>query len=215
MLWLIPLVATLTSVVFFRSSPDDQSLVGRVLVSAHGVTIAAFFVGAMSVYWSNLSRADFAIPFCIGLLLPVALMIFSFFKFQTGKDFNASAKQDQQSFDESRGVILEGDAAREVAEMCGAKDDSKGWRISSSDIKSLEKELAPLLADDLRRVRANASPHQYYRQYASGTFANRDAIFVNGFHESHLSTFNDTSWQTRPRVHPRQREPFLFRPRVN
>jgi hypothetical protein len=82
MLWLIPLVATLTSVVFFRSSPDDQSLVGRVLVSAHGVTIAAFFVGAMSVYWSNLSRADFAIPFCIGLLLPVALMIFSFFKFR-------------------------------------------------------------------------------------------------------------------------------------
>ena len=111
---------------------------------------------------------------------------------------NTPAKLGQPSFDESRGVILEGDAAREVAGMCGAKDDSKGWRISPSDIKSLEKELAPLLADDLKRVRANASPHQYYRQYASGTFANRNAIFVNGFHESHLSTFNDTSWQSRP-----------------
>ena len=80
---------------------------------------------------------------------------------------NTPAKLGQPSFDESRGVILGGDAAREVAGMCGAKDDSKGWRISPSDIKSLEKELAPLLADDLKRVRANASPHQYYRQYAS------------------------------------------------
>jgi len=110
----------------------------------------------------------------------------------------ASIKQDQLLFDPSHGVILEGDAARHMAEMCGAEDDSKQWIISLSAIKSVEQELAPLLANDLKRVRSSAVPNQYYRQYAAGTFANRETIFVNGFHESHLSTFNDASWRNRP-----------------
>ena len=104
---------------------------------------------------------------------------------------------DESLFDAARGAILEGAAGREMAEMWGANDSSKEWKISPSDIKSLEKELAPLLADDLTRVGSSASPNRYYRQYTAGTFANRDAISVNGFHQSYLSTFNDASWLSR------------------
>jgi hypothetical protein len=45
-------------------------------------------------------------------------------------------------------------------------------------------------------IRPAATPYQYYRQYAAGKFEKLDAIFINGFHESHLSTFNDTGWRS-------------------
>jgi hypothetical protein len=34
---------------------------------------------------------------------------------------------------------------------------------------------------------------RYYRQYATGRLGNRRAIFVNGFHESQLSSLPDAS----------------------
>jgi hypothetical protein len=92
--------------------------------------------------------------------------------------------QNQPTFDETRGVILEGDAARELVERCGTIE----WnRLSSADINHLDQELAPLLAADLKRAGSGATPHEYYRQYAAGRIGKWDAIFVNGFHESYFS----------------------------
>jgi hypothetical protein len=113
------------------------------------------------------------------------------------KSERASAVRDQQTFDESHGALLKGDAAREMAEMCGAKSESKEWKVAPIDIRNLEQELAPLLTADLKQVGSSATPNQYYRQYAAGQFEMRDAIFVNGFHESYLSSLKDTSWQHR------------------
>ena len=66
-----------------------------------------------------------------------------------------SAKQDKRVFDESRGAILEGDAAHDLVERCGGAADPKGWQIAHADIKDLENELAPLLATDLKHVGSN------------------------------------------------------------
>lgn len=78
------------------------------------------------------------------------------------------------------------DAARELVEQCGGTIGPKN-RLSAPDIKQLDEELAPLLAADLKRAGSGATPHDYYRQYAAGRIGNRDAIFVNGFHEAHFS----------------------------
>lgn len=112
----------------------------------------------------------------------------------------ASAIPNQPTFDETRGVILEGDAARELVELCGGTNESKR-RLSSADIKHLDRELAPLLAVDLKRAGSDATPDEYYRQYAAGRIGKWDAIFVNGFHQSYLSDFSSTSeyatWQNQ------------------
>jgi len=105
----------------------------------------------------------------------------------------ASSPHNPQTFDETRGVILEGDEGRELAEECGGTAESKA-RLSSadikhleSDIKNLDRELAPLLTEDLRSAGSSATPRQYYRQYAVGKLDKWDAIFVNGFHESYFN----------------------------
>lgn len=98
----------------------------------------------------------------------------------------ASALPNQPTFDETRGVILEGDAARDLVEQCGGTYESKR-RLSSADIKLLDQELAPLLAVDLKRAGSDATPDEYYRQYAAGRIGKWDAIFVNGFHQSEFS----------------------------
>ena len=104
----------------------------------------------------------------------------------TGKYARASAVKNRPTFDETRGVILEGDAARELVEQCGGTVEPKN-QLSSADIKQLDQELAPLLAADLKRAGSRATPHEYYRQYAAGRIGKWDAIFVNGFHESYFS----------------------------
>jgi hypothetical protein len=113
----------------------------------------------------------------------------------TGKSAGAPAMQGEQSFDANRGVILEGDAAREMAIMCGAQTESNGLKPAPKDVKDLEQELAPLLAGDLKQVGSDASPRQYYRQYAAGKLETRDAIVINGFHESYLSSVKDANWR--------------------
>lgn len=104
----------------------------------------------------------------------------------TRKHERALAVQNQPTFDETRGVILEGDAARELVEQCGGTVEPKK-QLSSADIKHLDQELAPLLAADLKRAGSGATPQEYYRQYAAGRIGKWDAIFVNGFHESYFS----------------------------
>jgi hypothetical protein len=101
-----------------------------------------------------------------------------------------------QLFDPTRGVLLRGAQGQEVAEMCGASAKSKSWEVSSSDIESVEQQLAPLLAVDLRNTGSKELPRQYYRQYATGRLGKFHAIFVNGFHEDHvLSAPDKSSWQ--------------------
>lgn len=104
----------------------------------------------------------------------------------TGEYAQASPVRNQPTFDEARGVILEGNAARELVEQCGGTIESKG-QLSTVDIKLLDAELAPLLAADLKRAGSGASPHEYHRQYAAGRIGKWDAIFVNGFDESYFT----------------------------
>jgi hypothetical protein len=63
--------------------------------------------------------------------------------------------------------------------------------VTSPEIESLEQRLAPLLATDLKNTGSKALPRQYYRQYATGQLGKYHAIFVNGFHENHLSSNPD------------------------
>jgi len=107
-----------------------------------------------------------------------------------------SSGNPSQIFDPNRGVLLQGAQGQEVAEMCGASPKSKSWEVTSSEIESVEQRLAPLLAFDLRNTGSKELPRQYYRQYASGRLRKFHAIFVNGFHEDHLSSTADkSSWQ--------------------
>jgi hypothetical protein len=101
-----------------------------------------------------------------------------------------------QLFDPARGVVLTGTQGHDVAEMCGASPNSKSWEVSSPEIESLEQQLAPLLAADLRNTGSKALPRQYYRQYATGQLGKFHAIFVNGFHQGYLSSDSDqSSWR--------------------
>ena len=105
--------------------------------------------------------------------------------------------QDRQILDGSRGAVLQGDDARQLVERCGGTPESNGRDITPADIYDLEQELSPLLAADLKEVRSSGTPHQYYRQYAAGKLEGRDAIFVNGFHETYLADVKDANWQHR------------------
>ena len=63
-----------------------------------------------------------------------------------------SSGNPSQHFDPTRGVLLQGAQGQEVAEMCGASPKSKSWEVTSSEIESVEQQLAPLLAGDLRNT---------------------------------------------------------------
>jgi hypothetical protein len=73
-----------------------------------------------------------------------------------------SSSNPSQLFDPTRGVLLQGAQGQEVAEMCGASPKSKSWEVTSSEIESIEQQLAPLLAGDLRNTGSKELPRQYY-----------------------------------------------------
>jgi hypothetical protein len=99
-------------------------------------------------------------------------------------------------FDPTHEVVLSGAEGRSVADACGGTSSSTSWAPKSDDIDQLERTLAPLLAADLRNSGSTSVPRQYYRQYATGRLGLRRAIFVNGFHESHLSfASNEPNWR--------------------
>jgi hypothetical protein len=101
-----------------------------------------------------------------------------------------------QLFDPTHGVILSGSEGKSVAEACGGASTTTGRALTPIDIGRLERQLAPLLAADLRNVGSSAVPRQYYRQYATGRLGQRPAIFVNGFYESYLLSAGDvTNWR--------------------
>jgi hypothetical protein len=82
MFWLAPVIAMAISVVYFKRSPKDQPLAQRLLVSAHGVVIAAIYLCALYVWWSGSSRESYGRPYAIAFMVPVALIAVSFWKFR-------------------------------------------------------------------------------------------------------------------------------------
>jgi hypothetical protein len=103
----------------------------------------------------------------------------------------ATLEDAAQFFDPTHGVVLSGPEGRAVADDCGGTPSSTSWALKFDDIDRLERTLAPLLAADLRNSGSTAVVRRYYRQYATGRLGNRRAIFVNGFHESQLSSLPD------------------------
>jgi hypothetical protein len=99
-------------------------------------------------------------------------------------------------FDPTHAVILSGSEGKAIAEACGGASGQVSRALTPIDIDRLERQLAPLLAADLRNNGSTAEPRQYYRQYATGRLGQRPAIFVNGFHESHLlSAMDANNWR--------------------
>jgi hypothetical protein len=108
----------------------------------------------------------------------------------------ATAADPAQPFDPTHGVILSGSEGKVIAEACGGTSSAARSTLTPIDIGRVERQLAPLLAEDLRNSGSTAVPHQYYRQYASGHLGPRSAIFVNGFHESpFLSSEKESNWR--------------------
>jgi hypothetical protein len=102
-----------------------------------------------------------------------------------------------QLFDPTHRVLLSGPEAQSIADACGGTSKSTSWRLEFDDIDRVERTLAPLLAADLRNSGSTAVVRQYYRQYATGRMGSRRAIFINGFHESHIdSAANEASWRS-------------------
>jgi hypothetical protein len=112
----------------------------------------------------------------------------------------APAGDSAQTFDPTHGVILSGLEGRSVADACSGKPTSASWALKFDDIDRVERTLAPLLAADLKNIGSNALVREYYRQYATGYLDHRRAIFVNGFHESQLSSLADRSLWLRTAV---------------
>jgi len=99
-------------------------------------------------------------------------------------------------FDPTHGVILSGSEGKAIAEACGGTSSAARSALTPIDIGRVERQLAPLLAEDLKNSGSTAVPHEYYRQYASGNLGPRSAIFVNGFHESpFLSSGTEANWR--------------------
>jgi heme/copper-type cytochrome/quinol oxidase subunit 4 len=79
---MVPLSALAVSVAYYRNSPTTQPVLLRLLASAHGVSIALLW--SLMLFWIAQSQdaAWRLTAFECLLLLPVALIIVSFFVFQ-------------------------------------------------------------------------------------------------------------------------------------
>jgi hypothetical protein len=108
----------------------------------------------------------------------------------------ATSEDVAQIFDPAHAVILGGSEGKAIAHACGGTPGAMRSTLTPIDIGRVERQLAPLLAADLRNSGSTAVPRQYYRQYASGRLGARSAIFVNGFHESLLlSDGEESDWR--------------------
>jgi hypothetical protein len=126
-------------------------------------------------------------------LRPVLLITCAF---ATSSALATTAQDAGQLFDPTHGVILSGSEGKAIADACGGTSSTTSRALTPIDIGGLERQLAPLLAADLRNSGSTAMPRQYYRQYASGRLGSRSAIFVNGFHESLLlSAGEESNWR--------------------
>lgn len=83
--WLTPFMTTVISIVYFTTSPRTQSILPRLLASAHGLSIAVLYLCALSVHWVGKASPDYEMPFYFLSLLPLFLIIGSFFLFRGRK----------------------------------------------------------------------------------------------------------------------------------
>lgn len=84
--WLLaPVLALVISIVYFRASPSSQPLGSRLMASAHGISIAALYAGAMLVFYANAAGPRYATPFFVLLAVPAVLMLLSFFIYRGAK----------------------------------------------------------------------------------------------------------------------------------
>lgn len=80
--WLMaPLLSVVISAIYYKATSTSLSKSDRILVSAHGVSIAAMYFAALSVFWADASKPSYATPFMLSLLLPLALIVTSIFRF--------------------------------------------------------------------------------------------------------------------------------------
>ena len=79
---MVPLSALAVSVAYYRNSPTTQPVLLRLLASAHGVSIALLW--SLMLFWIAQSQdvAWHLTAFECLLLLPIALIVVSFFVFQ-------------------------------------------------------------------------------------------------------------------------------------
>ena len=83
--WLAPILAVAISIVYFRASPKTQALVLRLVASAHGVSIALLYFGALSFLWRAKADPALETAFFLISLIPVALIGVSFAFYRGGK----------------------------------------------------------------------------------------------------------------------------------
>ena len=127
-------------------------------------------------------------------LRPVLLITWAF---ATSYALAATTEDTGQLFDPTHEVILSGSEGKAIVGACGGTSTTTSRALTPIDIDRLERQLAPLLAADLRNSGSTAEPRQYYRQYATGRLGQRPAIFVNGFYESHISfAANEPNWRS-------------------
>lgn len=80
-------------------------------------------------------------------------------------------------------TVLEGEAAMALTHQCSRVAPgpvSETWAPTEEDLNALEAGLAPVLETHLRAAGANASPTDYYRQYAGFVIGGRRIIYLNG-----------------------------------
>jgi hypothetical protein len=82
---LAPMLAVAISGVYFVASPRAQPTRDRILASAHGVAMALLYVVAWIALLSGQSNPRLGTPFGFSLLLPLCLIILSFFFYRARK----------------------------------------------------------------------------------------------------------------------------------
>ena len=70
------------SIIYYRAAAPTLARPVKLLVSAHGLCLAALYMLAMTIFWAEKAKPAFALPFLLSLLLPVGLMLVSLVKFK-------------------------------------------------------------------------------------------------------------------------------------
>ena len=82
---LVALAPLMTSFVYFQASPATESLTQRIGVSLHGATLSIILIGVVLVGMVGTPDPVLGKTFCILLLVPILLIIYSFWRFQGNK----------------------------------------------------------------------------------------------------------------------------------
>ena len=84
--WLVLCLPPLiTSFVYFQASSATESIAQRIGVSLHGATLSIILIGAVLVGMLGTPDPAFGKTFCFLLLVPIILIIYSFWRFQGNK----------------------------------------------------------------------------------------------------------------------------------